>query len=154
MTMSVLVLVMSGALFLFYIQTICKMALRQEFSRPYFREIVQAIHLEYPHLRDSFASSDSVDCAQTHLALKCDFMTLKYLMKNGDPARRHLSRSERLLVLYFRFLLFSLPIRHAFKLKEKEAVVQLATILEFFANSVGEKLSVTSFANAQAQVNS
>lgn len=154
MLMSVVVLVVSSALFLFYMQTICEKALRQEFSRPFFEEIVQAIHLEYPQLRDSFASSEPLDYAQVHLALKCDFMTLEYLMKNGDPARRHLSRSERLLVLYFRFLLFTLPIRHAFKLKEGQAVLHLATILEFFANSVGEKVRVTSFANAQAHVNS
>lgn len=154
MLMSIVVLVVSSALFLFYFQRICEKALRQEFSRPYFKEIVQAIHLEYPHLRNSFASSDSVDYAHAHLALKCDFMTLKYLMKNGDPARRPLSRTERLLVLYFRFLLFTLTIRHAFKLKEGEAVVHLATILEFFANSVGEKVSLTSFAGAKAQVNS
>ncbi len=153
MLMSVMVLVMSSALFLFYIETICEKALRQEFSRPFFKEIVEAIHLEYPQLRDSFASREPLDYAQAHLALKCDFITLEYLMKNGDPARRHLSRRERLLVLYFRFLLFTLPIRHAFKLKESEAVLHLATILEFFANSVGEKLSVTSFAKAQAHGN-
>ena len=154
MLMSILVLVVSSALFLFYIQTICEKALRQEFSRPFFKEIVQAIHLEYPQLRDAFGSSEPLDYAQAQLALKCDFMTLEYLMKNGNPARRHLSRRERLLVLYFRFLLFTLPIRHAFKLKEGEAVVHLATILEFFANSVGEKVSVTSLADAQVQANS
>jgi len=150
MVMSVLVLAVSIALFCFYIQTICERALKREFSHPYFQEIAKAIQLEYPHLRDSFASKTSYSYSDAHLALRCDFMTLEYLLKKGDPSRRHLSRSERMLVLYFRFLLFCLPIRHAFKLQEREAVSKLATILQFFANSAGERLSINSFATAQA----
>jgi len=151
---SILILAVSAALFLFYIQTICEKALRQEFSQPYFREVVNAIRLEYPRLRDSYASNNSVDYANACLALKCDFLTLEYLLKNGDPARRHLSRREKLLVLYFRSLLFLLPFRHALNLHEKQAMMKLAAILQFFANSVGEKLVVSTDAPAQSASNS
>ena len=65
-----------------------------------------------------------------------------------------MSRAERILVLYFRFLLFCLPIRHVFKLQERESVSKLTTILQFFANSLGEKLSIGSFATAQANLKS
>ena len=51
-------------------------------------------------------------------------------------------------------MFFSLPIRHALKLKERETVLRLASILQFFANSVGEKLSVNSFAAAETRLNS
>jgi len=154
MLMSILVLVVSTALFLFYLQTACEQALRREFSQSYFKEIIQAVRLEYPQLRDSVASDGLPNHAQMRLALKCDFFTLEYLLKNGDPSRRHLTRGERLLGLYFRFLFFSLPIRHALKLKERDAVLRLATILQYFANSVGEKLSVGSFAAAEASLDS
>jgi hypothetical protein len=152
--MSVVVLVTASALFLFYGQTICEKALRREFSQAYFGQIIQAFRLEYPQLCDSVASNSAFDYAQTRLSLKCDFFTLKYLLKNGVPARRHRARVERLLGLYFRFLLFSLSIRHTFKLKEQKAVVKLASILQYFANSLGEKLSGTSFATAQANAKS
>lgn len=153
--MSVLVLVVSSALFFFYIQAFCEKALRREFSHPYFQDIIKAIQLEYPRLRDSLAANASFfNCSDAYCALKCDFMTLEYLLKNSNPSQRHLSRRERLLVLYFRFLLLSLPIRHAFKLQEKEAVLKLAAILQFFANSVGEKLSVNSFTMAAADLES
>ena len=144
MIMSVLVLVVSSALFFFYVQAFCEKALRREFSRPYFQDIITAIRLDYPLLRDSFTANASSNYSDACLTLKCDFMTLEYLLKNSDPSRRHLSGRERLLILYFRFLLFCLPIRHAFKLQEEQAVLRLATILQFFANSVGEKLSVNS----------
>jgi|SRR5579875_1172082 len=141
---SVLVLVVSSALFFFYIQAFCEKVLRQEFSHPYFQDILKAIRLEYPRLRDSAnASSNYSDVC---FDLKCDFVTLEFLLKNSDPSRRHLSSRERVLVLYFRFLLFSLPIRHAFKLQERQAVLKLAAILQFFANSLGEKLSANPLA--------
>lgn len=154
MMMSVLVLVVSTALLLFYVQTFCERALKREFSHAYFQDIINAIRLEYPRLCDSFASGASCNYTDTQLALKCDFMTLEYLLKNGDPSRHQLSRHERVLFLYFRFLLLCLPIRHAFKLHEKEAVTRLASILQFFANSVGEKLSVSSLTTVQAGLKS
>ncbi len=154
MLMSILVLVVSTGLFLFYIQTSCEKVLRQEFSQAYFKDIIRAGRLEYPKLRDSVVSKSVPNYAQARFALKCDFFTLECLLKNVDPSRRHLTRGERLLGLYFRFQLFSLPIRHALKLQEREGVLRLATILQFFANSVGEKLSVNSFSVAEARLNS
>lgn len=153
MVMSVAVLVASAALFFFYIQAICQKILRQEFSHPYFQEIIGAVQLEYPRLRDSYASNRPGDYRNARMVLKWDFFTLKYLLRNGDPARRHLSRREKILTLYFRLMFFSLPIRHALNFREKEAMLELASTLQFFANSVGEKLSVYSIAPAQSRVN-
>lgn len=154
MFMSILVLVVSTALFFFYIQASCEQVMRREFSRAYFKDIVQAARLEYPQLRKSVDSNDVSNYAQMRQALQCDFFAMKSLLKYGDSSRRHLMRGERLLSLYFRFLLFSLPVRHALNLKEREAVLRLASILQFFANSVGETLNVNSFAVAGARLNS
>lgn len=151
MFMSVLVLVVSAALFLFYVQTICERALRQEFSHAYFKQILEALQLEYPLLRDSIASNTPVDFPGMMLALKCDFFTLRYLLKNSDPARPGV-RGQRFLVLYFRFLLLLLPLRHALNFREREAVLKLSTILEYFANVVGERVSEASLAGVQAGI--
>jgi hypothetical protein len=147
---SVLILAVSSALFFFYMQAFCEKALRREFSRPYFQDIIQAIQLEYPGLRDSVASDASLDYSYARFTLRCDFITLEYMLNNNDPAHWHLPRREKILILYFRFLLFWLPIRHAFKLGEKEAVLRLATVLQYFANSLGEKLSAIPLGNPQA----
>jgi hypothetical protein len=148
MFVSVLVLVVSCSLFLFYGQAICERVLRREFSHPYFKEVIQAIRLEYPRLQDSFESGTLYNYSDARLALKCDFIALEYLLKNGGPSQGRLSRAERIMVLYFRFLLFCLPVRHVLKLQERETVLKLTTILQFFANSLGEKLSVRSFATS------
>lgn len=154
MFMSILVLVVSSALFFFYIQASCEKVLRREFSRAYFKDIIRSLGLEYAKVRDSVGKNGSPNYAQMRLALKCDFFSLKYLLTDNGPSRRRLTRGERLLDLYFHFLLFSLPILHALNLKEREAVLRLASILQFFANSAGEKLSINSFAVAEARLNS
>ena len=154
MFMSILVLAVSSALFFFYIQASCEKVLRQEFSRAYFKDIIQAARLEYPQLRDSLSSNGAPHYAQVRNALQCDFFAVKSLLKYGGSPRRHPGRGERLLGLYFRFLLFSLPIRQACNLKERKAVLRMVSILQFFANSAGEKLSVNSFTVAEARLNS
>ncbi len=148
MVMPYVVLVVSTALFFFYLQATCERALQREFSHPYFREIVQAIQLEYPRLRDSYESNASPNYSDARLALECDFTALTYLVKRGGGASRRLSRPEKLLMLYFRVLLFSLPIRHALKLQERNAVLKSASILQYFANLTGETLNVSSLPNA------
>jgi hypothetical protein len=152
--MSVLVLVVAGALFLFYIQTICEKALRREFSRPYFKNVIQAIQLEYPQLRSSLAEDGPFNYGQARLALKCDFFTLEYMLKNGGLSRPRRACGERLLGLYFRFLLFRLSVRHAFRLQEREVVLKLVSVLQYFANSLGEELSAGSFVAVTADIKS
>lgn len=152
MLTSVAVLVMASALFLFYVQTICEKALRREFSEAYFRQIIEVFRLEYPQLRDSVSSDSPIDYAQTRFALKCDFITLEYLLKNGDTSRPGLARAESLLGIYFRLELFSLAVRHALSLGEREAVLRLASILQYFANALGERITVSSLATVQANI--
>jgi hypothetical protein len=148
MMMPYVILVISTALFFFYLQTACERVLRREFSHPYFREIAQAIQLEFPRLREGVGANASLQYSETRLTLKCDFIALKYLLKNSDLSHRHLSRGEKGLMLYFRFLLFSMSIQHALKLGENNTVVKLTFILQFFANVLGERVSVNSLDNA------
>ncbi len=141
MITSIAILVLSTALFSFYIQTVCEKVLRREFSRAYFEDVLNAIDLEFPRVRQALSANEPMSYAQVRLALKCDFFTLRYLVKNGDPKRQRLSWQEKLLVGYFRVLLLSLPLRCAFHFREKESVMKLTAILHHFANLVGERVS-------------
>lgn len=82
MLMSFLILVVSAALFFFYIQTFCERVIRRKFDRAYFQDVINAIQLEYPRLRDAALSESQLAYSDARLALKCDFMTLEYLLKN------------------------------------------------------------------------
>lgn len=140
MFMAGLILVFSTALFFFYIQAFCERVLRREFDRAYFRDIINAIQLEFPRLREALMASAPMDYPQVKVALKCDFATLSYLLKNSDRKRQSLPREDKTLILYFRFLMFCLPFRYAMRLGSREAVIKLTTILQYFANSIGEKV--------------
>lgn len=144
MVFSFLIAILSGALFLFYVQSICERVLQREFSQPYFENVLKAMHLEYPSVIEALSSGTSPDYSSVRLGLECDFEALSSLLKYGVQTRRFLSRRERLLLLYFRFLLLCLPIRHVLNLREEETVMKLSTMLQFFANVVGERLTVTS----------
>lgn len=148
MVISILILVVSTALCLFYLQTSCERALRHEFSRPYFSEIVNVLQLQYPSVRVFYHSNGKGDYSQNRFILKCDFVMLEYLLKNSDSESSPLSRYEKILIYYFHFLFYSLPLRRAFHLHEKKAILKLTTILQFFANSLGEKLSYAALSAA------
>lgn len=140
MISAIAILIFSTALFLFYIQTLCEQILRREFSRPYFREVLNTIDLEFPRVRRALSASTPVDYHQMRLALKCDFLTLTYLVKNGNPKRRRLSEQEKILVAYFHATLYWLAVRHAFRFPEKGSFLKLTVILHHFANLVGERV--------------
>jgi hypothetical protein len=140
MVCSIGILVLSTALFFFYVQTLCEKILRREFNRAYFQDVLNALDLEFPRLRKAILENAGVSRGQVQLALKSDYLTLTYLMKNGNPKRSSFSGHDKLLITYFRVLLLILPIHYAFHFGERQAVVKLTAILYHFANLVGERV--------------
>jgi hypothetical protein len=84
------------------------------------------------------------------MMLKCDFLALTYLLKNSANVNQRYSREERLLIFYFRLVLISLIARHWLRLREKPAVLDLAVILQYFANILGERMNSVRFGNLSA----
>lgn len=141
MVCSISILILSTALFVFFMQTICENVLRREFRYAYSQDVLNAIDLEFPRLQQAVSANAPMNYSQAQLALKCDYFTLAYLLKNGNSKRSRLSKQERLLIGYFRLLLLLLPVRYAFHFHEKKAVMKLTVILRHFANLVGERVS-------------
>ena len=137
---SISILILSTALFIFYIQTICENVLRREFNYAYFQDVLNVIDLEFPRLQQALSINAPTNYSQVRLALKCDYFTLTYLLKNGNSQRPRFSRQERLLIGYFRLLLLLLPVRYAFNFHKKQAAMKLTVILHHFANLVGERV--------------
>ena len=151
MISAIIVLVGSLALGLFYLQVICQNILRREFERDYFASIVNANRLEFVFIRRSLEEFDTpVDYAWTRLALKCDYLTLIYLLKNAANVRQAYSREERLLMVYFRGLYLLLSVLHLLRFPEKPAMLKMTAILRHFANLLGERVSRLRFGNLSA----
>ena len=148
MVVSSLILVLSVALFFFYCQMTIQKILRRAFDHAYFQAIADANRLEFPTLRQAFERADApVDYARLREHLKCDYLALTYLLKNAANLRPGYSRDERYLMLYFRLLLVFLTFRHWLRLHEKPVVLALVSVLQYFANVVGARMSTLRFAD-------
>lgn len=143
MFLAALILILSTALFFFYFQATCQKILRREFEQAYFPSIVRANRLEFPLITKELEGFDaSVDYGRVRRELECDFLTLTHLMKHAANANQRYSIEERLLMLYFRAISFSLFFRHLLRLRERSTVLKLTAILHYLANVVGQRVNL------------
>jgi hypothetical protein len=151
MILAALILILSTALFFFYIQAACQKILGRRFDQEYFQSIVNANRLEFPSVRRAIEEFNApVDYPRLRMMLKCDFLALAYLLKNAANIHQSYSRDERLLIFYFRWTFLSLLFRHLLRLREKTAVLKLTSILQYFANVVGQRVNTVRFGNLTA----
>jgi hypothetical protein len=151
MVLAALILILSTAMFFFYFQVTCQKILRLQFDREYFRPIVNANRLEFLALRKSLEEFGApADYSRLRMMLKCDFLVLTFPLKNAAKVNRHYSNEERLLILYFRWLFLSLAARRLLKLGEKKAILRLTSVLQYFANVVGQRVNIVTFGNLTA----
>ncbi|MGA2476405.1 MAG: hypothetical protein ABSH01_23720 [Terriglobia bacterium] len=151
MILAALILILSTAMFFFYFQVTCQKILRRQFDREYFQSIVNANRLEFPSLRKSLEEFGApVDYPRLRMMLKCDFLALTYLLKNAANVNQRYSNEERLLILYFRWQFLSLAVRRLLKVGEKKAVLRLTSVLQYFANVVGQRVNTVRFGNLTA----
>jgi len=149
MIVASLILIISTALLLFYFQAACQNILSRKFDQEFSRSIVNANRLEFPAVQKALEDfSTPLDYARLRMTLKCDFLALTYLLKNAGNVNQRYSHEERLLIFYFRSILFFLSLRHTLRLnREKTAVLKLTSILEYFANVVGQRVENVRYGN-------
>ena len=151
MFMAALILIVSTGLLFFYFQAVCQKILRRQFAQAFSQSLVNANRLEFPSVRKSFEDVGSpTEYPRLTLTLKCDFLALTYLLKNAANVNQRYNYEERLLILYFKLVFASLVVRHWMKLREAPAVLKLTSILEYFANVVGERVNSVRFGNLTA----
>jgi hypothetical protein len=138
-------------MFFFYFQATCLKILRRQFDQEYFQSIANVIRLEFPSLRKSLEEFGvPVDYRRLHRTLKSDFFALIYLLKNSANVNQRFSNEERLLLLYFRWQLLSLAVRRVLKAGQTKTLLRLTSVLEYFANVVGQRMNTAGSGNLKA----
>ena len=151
MILAWLILVLSMAMFFFYFEVTCQEILRRQFDQEYFQSIANAIPLAFPSLRKSLEEfAAPVDYPRLRVMLKCDFLALTHLLKNAANVNQRYSNQERLLILYFRWQFLSLAVRRLLRVGEKKAALRLTSVLQYFANVVGQRVNTVRFGNLTA----
>ena len=149
MVLSWLILALSLAMVFFYFQATCQRILRRQFHQEYFRSIVNVIRLEFPSVREALEQSGaSLDYSRLPKALKCDFLALTHLLRNTADAKPGYSKEQRLLMLYFRVQFLSLAVRSLLRVCEKKSALRLTSVLQYFANVIGERMNEVKFGNS------
>jgi hypothetical protein len=151
MVVATLILILSTALLLFYLQAICQKILQRRAHQEFYHSIVNANRLEFPFVRSAIEDYDApLDYSRFRMQLKCDFLALTYLLKNAANSSQKLAKDEKLLILYFRVLFFFLGVFHMAGIGEKVSMLKLTSILEYFSNVLGERVSKIRFGNMTA----
>jgi len=151
MIFSALILILSTAMFFFYFQVTCQRVLRLQFDKDYFLSIVNANGLEFMALRKSLEGSGvPVNYPRLREMLKRDYHALTYLLKNATNVGHHRSKDEWLLIIYFRWQMVSLAVRHLLRVSDSKPIIALTSILQYFANVVGQRVTIARFANMTA----
>ncbi len=151
MILAALILILSTAMFFFYFQVTCQKILRRQFDREYFQSIANANRLEFPSLRKSLEEFGApVDYPRLRMMLKCDFLALTYLLKNAANVNQRYSKEERFLILYFRWQFISLAARRLLRFGERQAALRMTSVLQYFANVVGQRVNTVRFGNLTA----
>jgi hypothetical protein len=151
MILGIIILILSIAFLMFYLQATCQRILRHRFGHEFFHSVVNANRLEFPFVRKALEEFDvPVDYERFRMQLKCDFLALTYLLKNAGNTKRRFSKEERLLRMYFRVVFSLLWFKHRMGLSERAAVLRLTSILEYFANVLGERVDTIRFGDMTA----
>ena len=95
-------------------------------------------------------SGASFDYSRLPKALKCDFLALTHLLKNTTDVKPGYSKEQRFLILYFRVQFHSLAARRFLRVGERKTALRLISVLQYFANVVGQRLSADEFGNLRA----
>jgi hypothetical protein len=141
MFIAALCLMVSTGLMFFFLQAVCQRVLRRRFNQEFYPAIVTANRLEFPWVRKAIEDYGTPrDYLRLTTTLKCDFVGLTYLLKHAVNVDQRMTYKEHLLTLYFRVLFVSLVTRRWLRLREDSAVLKLTTILQYFANVVGERV--------------
>jgi hypothetical protein len=141
------VLIVSAALFFFYLQSTCEKVLRHQFDQEYFQSIAGVCQLEFPALRLAMDRHHTPsDYASVCAKLRADFCVISSMRDTADLNGRP-RFGERLLDAYFHAILFCLPLLRAVGAGEK-GIRKLSAILQYFANAVGEHFTRAQFAQA------
>ena len=141
---SVLILVVSASMLVFWLRSASRSILRERFAQNYSAEVAEANQLEFLAVRKALSDGPegSVDYANSLGALERDYEALTYLLRNAATVNvGRYTRRERLLVLDFQLLRVWVRMKRVLGLSSwQSGLVEMATILEYFGNVVGQRL--------------
>ncbi len=143
MVMAGVILIISAALFMFYLQTVCEKVLKHEFAHSYAGFLVHTASLEFLAVRNKLAATEGdFDFARMTTALECDYQVEISLLQQFKSDGLDHKIENWLLRCYFRALSFSMGPCRALGFSGKSTLLKLTDILQYFSNTIGQQMSL------------
>lgn len=141
---SLLILLVTGILLVFWLRLTCQSILRQHFPVDYSGAVAEANQLHYLQVRRMLAEDAAVitDCKELVRVLEWDHKALAFLLRNAATLRvgQH-SHTERLLTLDFRLLCLWVRLKRMLGARNLRApLLEMVAILEYFGKVLGQRL--------------
>ena len=143
MGLAALLLILSTAMLSYCFQVTCQGILRRQFNPEHFQAVARTNFLEFLSLPKSLEGDGARPAypAVWHM-LERDFHWLTYLLKYATNVDLSYSNAERCLILYYRWHCLTWAVRHLMKAEEKKAIEKLTSVLQYFANVLGERVAL------------
>lgn len=146
MAFSIIIIVISAMLFVYWFRYTCVLILRTRDVRKYANQVAQVNHLAFPDTQKTLAAQP-VFAAEVfdnlHLSLDRDYRVVTYLLRNsgtqgGESIEEHLLRLDyhMMRVCYFLARPFS-------RQSARQLLIERASIISHLANAMGERVALS-----------
>jgi hypothetical protein len=147
MIASLLIIAVSLVLFLYWLRYTCLLLLQGAPVTERAGLVARANRLQFPEVRKLLASeaaAEGLDALQA--SLDCDFRILIYLLEHSTGLELP-ALEQKLLVLDYRLMRLLYRILKTSSVKQaREALVEMADVLGYFSQKMGERAAQTSLA--------
>jgi hypothetical protein len=146
-TASVLIIIVSAALLVYWFRYTCLLILRTRSGKDFSAGFAAANDLAYVAVRESTSAGTSgQSLSALEKSLERDYRLLTYLLHSTAGAQvAGVTIEQRLLMFDYRLMQLVLRVtRRLWPLKAREAVLEMTEVLRHLANDLGERASAAS----------
>ncbi|MCX6623971.1 MAG: hypothetical protein NTY38_23500 [Acidobacteria bacterium] len=148
MVASILIIVFSVALFVYWFRYTCLLILSARTAQDYARQVAQANQLGFLEVQSQLAAAAGVQFDTLHSALARDYQAITYLLSHAGSFEGEANGIEQLM-LRVDFRIMSVAYRMVPKSSPAHAqkvLSEMADIVGHFANAMGERQAAGSAA--------
>ncbi len=149
MLVSFLIIGVSVLLFLYWFRYTCVLILSARTSRDYARQVAAANQLSFLDARRRLSDDSSLaSLSDLHRLLERDYRLLTYLLEHGGSGYESGKSIEVriLLIDYWIMRIWYVVIQKLSPARARDALVEMSSIINHLANSMGERLALASSA--------
>lgn len=141
---SIIIIVISTVLFVYWFRYTCVLILRTRSVRKYAQKVAQINHLSFLEAQQKLTAPPSRNETfdSLHASLDRDYRVISYLLRhggtqNGDSIEEHMLRLDYHMMRICYFLAKPFSRRSA-----RQALIERASIISHLANAMGERVAL------------